>query len=116
MGNHESDVTCADCGELRDPDDDEPCRNCGGTKLNYTLRAEPIRQEVTLKPAKLSVVCEFVRRHPGWTALGVGATVGGVAVGPLLGPVWGTAAGAVCAVVSYLAGRRGETTVREIES
>lgn len=110
-----ADAACSDCGEPRDPEADRPCPNCGGEKLDYTLRAEPGSYGFEGSPASLVRIREFVERHPGWAALAVGAAVGGLLVTPFLGPVWGAIVGGVFAVVSFVAGRRAERTVREID-
>lgn len=115
MGNASSDVTCTDCGAARDADYDGPCRECGSK--NRTVHLEATGVGTSFGSAKVTVtkVREFVERHPAWTAVAVGATLGGVAVTPLLGPAWGTAAAGAFALISLYASGRGETTVRERE-
>lgn len=44
---------------------------------------------------------KWVGEHPGWSALSLGASVGGVAISPFLGPIWGFAVGSALAALSY---------------
>lgn len=102
-----SEVSCGGCGEPLDhlPDSSPerpPCPECGSDKRNYTLHAEPGRYEVSVKPAALTVL-DWVGEHPGWSALGVGASAGGALASPFLGPLWGGGVGVALAGLSYWA-------------
>lgn len=98
---------CSDCGEPLEPWDGPPderpaCPECGGTAR-------------TIRLGVVHAVKQWTGEHPRWSALGLGASVGGVLVSPLLGPLWGVGVGDALAGVSYWAFKKAIAEGRWLE-
>lgn len=120
-------ATCTDCGTIR-PKEPGACPECGSRNRSIGVGAATAKGSALSAGASKSVPTgraegeaealpvgivrkirgsagRFVQEHPGWSAVALGAGVGGVLTG-LLGTVWGIIAGLFLSVLSWYASRR----------
>lgn len=99
-------VFCGDCdanlGHLpSDADERPPCPECGSTARKFVESIEETIGVTGSVQVQVNRAVEWVGEHPGWSALSLGVSMGGVVVPPFLGPVWGLSVGVALTGLSY---------------
>lgn len=102
-------VHCENCGKLLDhplsipADERPPCPKCGSTARKISVHVQEtvgVRENLAVHVGR---AVEWMGEHPGWSAVGVGASLGGALAGFFLGPLWGGGIGVALTGLSYWA-------------
>lgn len=106
-------VYCGDCDKPlhhlpSHPDERPPCPECGSTARRFVESIEETVGVTDSVQVQVNRAVQWVGEHPGWSALSLGASVGGVVVSLFLGPLWGLGAGGALTGLSILGDEEGD--------